>query len=119
MIRVHHEKQHGITLDPKGWWYTGRTLAVIWDGNMRYIGISYCSKRDNFCKKTGYKQALSRVKIAQSMAKASGKRHEYISKFNGNDEGFVKIAVFDVRHIDYYTFLNLPEWMYKVGIEGE
>jgi len=52
---VWHEKLDNI--------YTGRTFAVIQDGDMRYIGISVCSFRgDQFSRKMGYQIATGRAR---------------------------------------------------------
>jgi len=55
---LYHEKQHEM--------YTGRTFAVIHEGNMRFIGISICAinQGDQFSRKRGRLIATGRAKHA-------------------------------------------------------
>src|SRR4030042_1231034 len=47
---------------------TGKTIAVIWDGNIRYVGLSSCHERDQFCKKIGKIIAINRAKHIRDIA---------------------------------------------------
>lgn len=43
--------------------FTGRTIAVIWDGDLRYVGISHCSRQDQFSRKRGRQIAIGRARV--------------------------------------------------------
>ena len=44
---------------------TGKTIAVLFDGDQRFIGISHCSKKDQFSKKIGKTIAIGRAQHVQ------------------------------------------------------
>lgn len=46
----------------------GKTIAVLFDGNIRHVGISECSKKDVYSKKKGRIRALGRA-YGQSQVK--------------------------------------------------
>lgn len=46
-----------------------RTICVIWEGDMRYVGISKCNEVDKFDKKQGREKAISRAKGAKHISK--------------------------------------------------
>lgn len=60
----------------------GKTIAVIHDGDMRYVGISECGKNDCFSKKTGRRIALGRA----IKAKTSGNQNGVLFSFDINNE---------------------------------
>lgn len=41
--------------------YTGRTYAVIWDGDKRHVGIAQCAEDDQFSRKRGRQIAVGRA----------------------------------------------------------
>jgi len=45
--------------------YTGRTFAVIREGDRCFVGLSECSDRDFFSRKIGYITATNRAKHAR------------------------------------------------------
>lgn len=56
-IRIWHERDSNGN-------HTGRTIAIIWKGDHRFVGVSECSEKDQFCKATGRYLALSRARGA-------------------------------------------------------
>ena len=47
--------------------YTGLTFAVIANGDILYIGVSKCSKKDNFDKKIARKIAIGRAEACMQV----------------------------------------------------
>lgn len=57
VLRVWHERNHCGKR-------TGRTIAVLWRGEQRFVGVAACGKKDQFSKATGWKIAVSRARGA-------------------------------------------------------
>lgn len=65
--------------------HNGQTVAIIWDGPERFIGVSQCSKKDQFSKKMGRMVALNRAEhVAKEMrnSRARGKLSNFLYKIN-------------------------------------
>lgn len=72
-----------MSMDEVKVWYekrdekrTGRTIAVLWDGEERFVGISECSKNDHFQKKRGRLIAIKRAERFYKVIKLGAKRRE-------------------------------------------
>ena len=83
---------------------TGRTIAVIWDGDWRYVGISECGKRDQFKKKMGRIIALGRARHIKKV-------YDREIHDRGN-ESLRNMFGFEVPYDLDRLVLEIPEWMY-------
>jgi hypothetical protein len=58
----------------------GRTIAIIWDGDERYVGVAECSVRDQFVKDRGFNIALDRAEALREGIR--GERFPFIWSFH-------------------------------------
>src|SRR5271157_442303 len=79
--------------------FSGVTVAVIWDGNDRYMGVSECSDNDQFSRKKGRTIAIGR---AQHIRNPRGRKV---------DSRFMKKFTVDAPPEDVTDVI--PEHMYK------
>lgn len=77
----------------------GKTIAVLWKGDERFVGVSECSDKDQFSRKKGRLVALSRALYASRDDREIQNRNDY-GKY---------IYRFDLSEIPE---MQLPEHLY-------
>lgn len=65
--------------------YNGKTVAVLWKGTERYVGISECGKDDQFSRKKGRMIALSRAVFASREDIEVTRHNKYNKQFYNFD----------------------------------
>lgn len=58
----------------------GRTIAVIWDGDERYVGVAECGKFDQFVKARGFHMAVDRAEALRDCGRPE--RFPYLWHFH-------------------------------------
>lgn len=80
--------------------YTGRTFAIMWNGDMRHVGVSVCNESDQFNRKRGRQIAIGRAR-----AEFDGRK-----KVEGT---FYYRFSFDSRSPNDGIAANVPEYLYR------
>jgi hypothetical protein len=55
--------------------YTGRTIAIVWDGEKRHVGFSHCHANDQFNRKMGRKIAIQRAFFSKDIVTTDRKNY--------------------------------------------
>ena len=106
-VRIWHEKEY--TLNKQGH-RVRRSVAVLWKGDARYVGISACSDKDNFDRKRGREIAVGRAqKLSETPAVDVHSKSQFPFKFSFNVG-----EIGDSLLPPYRDFLNtIPVHLYK------
>lgn len=107
-IKIWFEREDRKEGDERKGKRTGRTIVVIRRGDERFIGMSDCSKKDQFCRKKGSMIAMNRAKyelgvtdkIIKSKNGAKGRKNCCTYTLADND-----------REHDLKMCEGVPEWM--------
>ena len=101
---------------------TGKTIAVIREGNIAFVGISKCNNDcDQFNKKIGRTIAIGRAKhikdVVNNKKKPRVAELYYDLNVGASIDEIKKFYLIEFKHgfafNIYDSDINLPEWLYK------
>ena len=91
---------------------TGITVAVITEGEERFIGISRCSQRDNFIKRIGRAAAMGRAKHLQDLKQGNKQRQLSENYFGLHLEApSAKSVELDIKTLDGVQTVTVPDFL--------
>jgi hypothetical protein len=84
---------------------TKKTIAVLWEEDMRFIGFSKCHPDEQFNKKRGSQIAIGRAEKALELYKKAIKK-------NSVDYGYFVIKNNQVIESNLENLSEIPDWLY-------
>jgi hypothetical protein len=92
----------------------GRTWAVIWKGNMRYVGVAEVAPGDQFSRKRGRQIASGRAATCQSRHRSKNRFGFSVSQYAGGDRAVLIHGGADgALSMMQYLLANAPPSLWK------